>query len=69
MDGLSQIGGGMDVIAGLEKALPVMDHLRDAMVGCGVRITIGSFNLSQMPSITRAVEDAGLKRFAVLSAP
>ena len=65
MDGLSQIGGGMDVIAGLEKALPVMDHLRDAMVGCGVRITIGSFNLSQMPSITRAVEDAGLKRFAV----
>ena len=65
MDGLSQIGGGMDVIAGLEKALPVMDHLRDAMVGCGVRITIGSFNLSQMPSITKAVEDAGLKRFAV----
>lgn len=65
MDGLSQIGGGMDVIAGLEKALPVMDHLRNAMVGCGVRITIGSFNLSQMPSITKAVEDAGLKRFAV----
>ncbi|MCR4318820.1 MAG: radical SAM protein [Candidatus Brocadiaceae bacterium] len=64
MDGLSQIGG-MDVIAGLEKALPVMERLRDAMVGCGVRITIGSFNLSQMPSITKAVEDAGLKRFAV----
>jgi radical SAM protein with 4Fe4S-binding SPASM domain len=65
MDGFAQIGGGMDVIAGLEKALPAMDHLKDAGVGCGVRITIGSFNLSQMPSITKAIEDAGLKRFAV----
>src|SRR3990170_2811720 len=27
LDGLAQIGGGMDVIAGLEKALPAMDHL------------------------------------------
>ncbi len=65
MDGLAQIGGSMDVIAGLEKALPVMEYLRDAMVGCGVRITIGSFNLSQMPSIIKAVENAGLKRFAI----
>ncbi|MGR3173305.1 MAG: radical SAM protein [Candidatus Scalindua sp.] len=65
MDGLAQIGGSMDVIAGLEKALPVMEYLRDAMVGCGVRITIGSFNLSQMPSIIKAVENTGLKRFAI----
>ena len=65
MDGFSQLGGGMDVIAGLEKALPAMEHLRDATVGCGVRITIGSFNVSQMPSIIKAIETAGLKRFAV----
>ncbi|MCP3677527.1 MAG: radical SAM protein, partial [Deltaproteobacteria bacterium] len=51
MDGFSQIGGSMDVIAGLEKALPSIECLRGAGVGCGVRITIGSFNLSQMPSI------------------
>ncbi len=65
MDGFSQIGGSMDVIAGLEKALPVMEHLRGAGVGYGVRITIGSFNLHQMPSIIKAIEEAGLKRFAV----
>ena len=65
MDGFSQIDGAMDVISGLEKALPVMEHLRDAGVGCGVRITIGSFNLSQMPSIIKAIENTGLKRFAV----
>ena len=65
MDGFSQLDGGMDVIAGLEKALPAMEHLRDATVGCGVRITIGSFNVSQMPSIIKAIETAGLKRFAV----
>ena len=65
MDGFSQIGGAMDVIAGLEKAKPAMEYLRDAGVGCGVRITIGSFNLSQMPSIIEAIENTGLKRFAV----
>ncbi len=65
MDGFSQIDGAMDVIAGLEKALPAMAHLRDAGVGCGVRITIGSFNLPQMPSIIKAIENTGLKRFAV----
>ncbi len=65
MDGFSQIGGAMDVIAGLEKALPAMEHLKDAGVGCGVRITIGSFNLSKMSSIIKAIENAGLKRFAV----
>ncbi|ODS29676.1 MAG: metallo cofactor biosynthesis protein, partial [Candidatus Scalindua rubra] len=65
LDGLAQIGGDMDVIAGLEKALPAMERLRDAMVGCGVRITIGSFNLSQMPSIIKAIENTGLKRFAI----
>ncbi len=65
MDGFSQIGGAMDVIAGLEKALPAMGYLRDAGVGCGVRITIGSFNLSQMPFIIEAIENMGLKRFAV----
>ncbi|MBI2557207.1 MAG: radical SAM protein [Planctomycetes bacterium] len=65
LDGFSQLGGGMDVIAGLEKALPAMEHLRDAKVGYGVRITIGSFNLPQMPSIIKAVENAGLKRFAI----
>ncbi len=65
MDGFSQIGGSMDVIAGLEKAKPAMGHLRDAGVGCGVRITIGDFNLSQMPSIIEAIENTGLKRFAV----
>ncbi len=65
MDGFSQIGGAMDVIAGLKKALPAMEYLRDAGVGCGVRITIGSFNLSQMPSIIEAIENTGLKRFAV----
>ncbi|GAX62816.1 Fe-S oxidoreductase [Candidatus Scalindua japonica] len=65
MDGFSQIGGNMDVIAGLEKASPVMEYLRNAGVGCGVRITIGDFNLSRMPSIIKAIENAGLKRFAV----
>ncbi len=65
MDGFSQIGGTMDVISGLGKALPAMGHLRDAGVGCGVRITIGSFNLSQMPSIIEVIENTGLKRFAV----
>lgn len=65
MDGFSQIGGAMDVITGLERAFPAMEYLRDAGVGCGVRITIGSFNLSQMPSIIKAVENTGLKRFAV----
>ncbi|KHE90381.1 MAG: radical SAM protein [Candidatus Scalindua rubra] len=65
MDGFSQISGAMDVIAGLEKALPAIKYLRDAGVGCGVRITIGSFNLSEMSSIIKAIENAGLKRFAV----
>ena len=65
MDGFSQIGGAMDVIAGLEKAKPAMEYLRDTGVGCGVRVTIGSFNLSQMPSIIEAIENTGLKRFAV----
>ena len=65
MDGFSQIGGVMDVVAGLEKALPAMKYLRDAGVGCGVRITIGDFNLSEMPSIVKTIEKAGLKRFAV----
>jgi len=65
MDGFSQISGCMDIIAGLEKAKPAMEYLRDAGVGCGVRITIGEFNLSQMPSIVEAIENTGLKRFAV----
>ncbi len=65
MDGFSQMGDVMDVIAGLEKALTVMGHLRDAGVGYGVRITIGSFNLPEMPSIIKAIENSGLKRFAV----
>ena len=65
MDGFSQISGHMDVIAGLERAKPAMEFLRDAGVGCGVRITIGSFNLAQMPSIIEAIENTGLKRFAV----
>ncbi len=65
MDGFSQISGAMDVIDGLEKALPVMGRLRDAGVGYGVRITIGSFNLPKMPSIIKAIENSGLKRFAV----
>ncbi|MCP4268475.1 MAG: radical SAM protein [Candidatus Brocadiaceae bacterium] len=65
MDGFSQIDGAMDVIAGLEKALPAMAYLRDAGVGCGVRITIGNFNLPQMTSIIKAIENTGLKRFAV----
>lgn len=65
MDGFSQIGGAMDVIAGLEKALPAMEYLKDAGVRYGVRITIGSFNVSQMPSIIKAIENAGLRRFAV----
>ncbi|MCP3678327.1 MAG: radical SAM protein, partial [Deltaproteobacteria bacterium] len=65
MDGFSQIGGSMDVVAGLKKALPSIECLRGTGVGCGVRITIGSFNLSQMPSIIEAIENAGLKRFAV----
>ncbi len=65
MDGFSQIGGAMDVIKGLEIAFPAMEYLRDAGVGCGVRITIGEFNLSQMSSIIEAIENTGLKRFAV----
>ena len=65
MDGFSQISGRMDIIAGLERAKPAMEFLRDAGVGCGVRITIGSFNLAQMPSIIEAIENTGLKRFAV----
>jgi radical SAM protein with 4Fe4S-binding SPASM domain len=65
MDGFSQIGGTMDVITGLERAFPAMEYLREAGVGCGVRITIGSFNLSQISSIISAVENTGLKRFAV----
>ncbi len=65
MDGFSQMGGAMDVTAGLGKALPAVEYLRDAGVGCGVRITIGDFNLSQMPFIIEAIENTGLKRFAV----
>ena len=65
MDGFSQISGRMDVIAGLEKAKPAMEYLRDVEVGCGVRITIGKFNLSQLASIIGAIENTGLKRFAV----
>jgi radical SAM protein with 4Fe4S-binding SPASM domain len=65
MDGFSQIDGAMDLIAGLEKALPAIKYLKDAGVGCGVRITIGSFNLSKMSSIIKAIENTGLKRFAV----
>ena len=65
MDGFSQISGHMDVIAGLDKAKPAMEYLSDAGVGCGVRITIGSFNLSQMLSIIKEIENSGLKRFAV----
>ena len=65
MDGFSQIDGDMDVIAGLEKAKPAMGHLRGAGVGCGVRITIGDFNLFLMSSIIEAIENTGLKRFAV----
>ncbi|MDP6925153.1 MAG: radical SAM protein [Candidatus Scalindua sp.] len=65
MDGFSQISGRMDVIAGLEKAKPAMEYLKNAGVGCGVRITIGDFNLSQMSPIIKAIENTGLKRFAV----
>ncbi len=65
MDGFSQIGGAMDVIKGLEIAFPAMEYLREVGVGCGVRITIGSFNISQISSIITAVENTGLKRFAV----
>jgi radical SAM protein with 4Fe4S-binding SPASM domain len=65
MDGFSQIDGAMDLIAGLEKALPAIKYLKDAGVGCGVRITIGNFNLSKMSSIIKAIENTGLKRFAV----
>jgi len=68
MDGFSQISGRMDVIAGLEKAKPAMEYLRDAGVGCGVRITIGEFNLSQLASIIGAIENTGLKEIRCLSA-
>jgi radical SAM protein with 4Fe4S-binding SPASM domain len=66
LDGLAQQGGnGMDVLGGLKRATPAMEHLRAAGLGYGVRITVGDFNLSQLPSIVEAIEDAGIKRFAV----
>lgn len=66
LDGLAQQDReGMDVIHGLEKALPAVEHLKAAGLGYGVRITVGDFNLSQLPSIVAAIEDAGIKRFAV----
>jgi radical SAM protein with 4Fe4S-binding SPASM domain len=66
LDGLAQDGGnGMDVMGGLKKAIPAMEHLKEAGLGYGVRITLGDFNLHQLPSIVGAIEGAGIKRFAV----
>ena len=48
----------MDVIAGLEKAKPAMEYLRDAGVGCGVRITIG-----ELQPVSDVVHNRGYRKY------
>lgn len=65
LDGLAQKESeGIDLLDGLEKALPSMEHLKGAGLRYGVRITLGDFNFSQLNSIVGALEKAGIRRFA-----
>lgn len=66
LDGLAQqSGNGFDVLEGLKGSMPAIRRLREAGVGCGVRITVGGFNSAMLPDITEAIEKAGIRRFAV----
>ena len=66
LDGLAQQSGdGFDILKGLEKSRPAVESLRDAGLGCGVRITVGSFNCEMLPEIVEGVGDAGIRRIAV----
>jgi radical SAM protein with 4Fe4S-binding SPASM domain len=66
LDGLAQRSGdGFDILEGIEKSRPAVKYLRETGLGCGVRITVGSFNYEMLPEIFEAVEDAGLRRIAV----
>lgn len=65
LDGLAQQNNDFDVLEGLNRAMPAIKRLREAGLGCGVRITLGNFNSHKLPDIVRAVENSGLKRFAV----
>jgi radical SAM protein with 4Fe4S-binding SPASM domain len=65
LDGFAQQNGGFDVLDGLNRAMPAIQHLKEAGLGCGVRITLGNFNSHKLQDIVRAIENSGLKRFAV----
>lgn len=66
LDGLAQQGNnGIDVLSGLEKALPALRYLQDTSMAHSLRITLDESKIKELPEIVKAMEQAGVKRLAI----